>query len=356
MSFLYCDPIIFVINDEYEVLVLTKENGIIYIEIDGVNYYENNSGVLSSEKNYAKIRIPQKVLNKYKKYGVVYKKTIKRKAYFSKMGNILKENYIFKPLVKENNINIYHIADVHYRFNIAKKTASYFGDELDLLIVNGDIGEVETLQNYYDVIKFVADISKGLVPVVFSRGNHDTRGRLAERFADFFPANNKKTYYSFDLGFLSGVVLDCGEDKVDSHEEYGGVNVFERFRENETLFLKELPKKNTLSFAVSHICPSQTTQCKDDIFNIEKETYMTWNKELDRLGIKFMICAHIHKAYILYPHSKESTIDHNYPVIVGSACYEHDIVGTAISIIDNKLVVRFTDSNGNIKEENIIEL
>lgn len=356
MSFLYCDPIVFVINDEYEVLVLTKENGIIYIEIDGVNYYENNSGVLSSEKNYAKIRIPQKVLNKYKKYGVVYKKTIKRKAYFSKMGNILKENYIFKPLVKENNINIYHIADVHYRFNIAKKTASYFGDELDLLIVNGDIGEVETLQNYYDVIKFVADISKGLIPVVFSRGNHDTRGRLAERFADFFPANNKKTYYSFDLGFLSGVVLDCGEDKLDNHEEYGGVNVFERFRENETLFLKELPKKNTLSFAVSHICPSQTTQCKDDIFNIEKDTYMTWNKELDRLGIKFMICAHIHKAYILHPHSKESTIDHNYPVIVGSACYEHDIVGAAISIIDNKLVVRFTDSNRNIKEENIIEL
>ena len=130
---------------------------------------------------------------------------------------------------------------------------------------------VETL--FKKFLKFVSDISKGLVPVVFSRGNHDTRGELAEKFADFFPANNKKTYYSFDLGCLGGVVLDCGEDKLDNHEEYGGVNVFEKYRMDETLFLKELPKKNTLSFAVSHICPSQTTQCKEDIFNIEKDTY-----------------------------------------------------------------------------------
>lgn len=356
MSFLYAKPCVFVINDEYEILVLTKEFGIIYLEINGVNYYEYNSGVLSSQKNYAKIRIPQHILNEHKKYNVVYKKTINRKAYFSNMGCIEKESFMFNPLLKEDNINIYHIADVHYRFDIAIKTVKYFGYDLDLLVVNGDIGEVETLQNYYDVIKFVADISCGIIPVLFVRGNHDTRGKLAEKYTDFFPANNKETYYSFDVGSLSGVVLDCGEDKNDGHEEYGGVNVFADFRKKETNFLKRLEKKNNLSFAVSHICPSQTTLNKNDIFNIEKDTYIAWNKELDRLGIKFMICAHIHKAYILKPHSNESTIDHNYPVIVGSACYENDIVGTAITICNNKLIVKFTDSNLNVKEEYIIEL
>ena len=68
MSFLYCNPIVFVINDEYEILVLTKELGIIYLEVNGKNYYEDNVGVLSSQKNYAKIRVPQNVLNEAKKF------------------------------------------------------------------------------------------------------------------------------------------------------------------------------------------------------------------------------------------------------------------------------------------------
>ena len=48
------------------------------------------------------------------------------------------------------------------------------------------------------------------------------------------------TYYTFRIGSVWGMFLDCGEDKLDSHEEYGGTVCFHRFRERETAFIKDV--------------------------------------------------------------------------------------------------------------------
>ena len=42
MSFLKCNPNIFVINDEYEILIFLKEKGICFIEVAGQYFYEEN--------------------------------------------------------------------------------------------------------------------------------------------------------------------------------------------------------------------------------------------------------------------------------------------------------------------------
>ena len=86
MSFLNCNPNIFVINDDYEILIFLKEKGICFIEVDGQYFYEENSGVLSSEKNHVKIRVPQRQLDLNESYKVIFKQSINRKAYFSELG------------------------------------------------------------------------------------------------------------------------------------------------------------------------------------------------------------------------------------------------------------------------------
>ena len=356
MSFLKCHPSVFVIEDEYEILVSLKENGICYIEINDNVYYEENSGVLSSEKNYFKIRVPQNVLDKACSYKIMYRRSINRKAYFSEMGEIEVEIYRFKPLIKEENINIYHIADVHYHFEIGKKTASYFGKDLDLLVVNGDIGEVERVEDYFNVAEFIGDIAMGEIPIIFARGNHDTRGKLAELYTNFFPANNKQTYYIFSLGRLSGVVLDCGEDKLDHHEEYNSVNDFSLFRMKETEFLKSVNlNSNSIKFAVSHICPMQTSKTPFDVFDICRDVYEVWNDELKRIGISFMLSAHMHKAYLLEKNSPNALIKNHFPVIVGSEWNEDEFYGCALTINKEEMIVKFTNSKKEIKEEFIIK-
>lgn len=359
MDFLSCNPIVFVIGKEYEILINTVENGIVTIKIGGNVYYEENAGVLYSEKNYTKIRVPSEVLNEEKRYTVIYRRTIEKKAYYSEFEEPKTADFVFSPILKEENINIYHLADVHYRFGTAEKTARYFGDDLDLIIMNGDIGEVESIESYLNVCKFAGRLSEGRIPVIFSRGNHDTRGKLAERFTDFFPSNGNNTYYTFEIGRLWGVVLDCGEDKLDNHPEYGGTNIFEAFRRRETDFIKQIePPKDKLCFAISHICPAQTSLDGNPFFDIDLDVYSAWNTELARIGIKFMINGHMHKAYLLPKNSEKSTLPHEYPVIVGSAIdYNASYLwGTALTVNKNTLDVKFTDNNQTVKEAYVIEL
>lgn len=358
--FLKCNPTVFVINDEYEILVITQKNGLISVEIGGDVYYPENSGVLYSERNFAKIRVPQSLLDKSKKYTVVYRETINRKAYFSQFGNEKRSEFNFKPLEKTDDIKAYMLADVHYRFDLAKSAMGNRLADVDFLIFNGDVGEVETVAHYEEAAAFTGELSRGELPVVFVRGNHDTRGRLAERYADYFPANGQKTYFTFKLGGLSGVALDCGEDKPDNHAEYGGgyngekvyngSNAFEPYRRRELEFLKSLKvPKTDLFFAVCHICPVCATLKKGSCFDIERELYSAWNAQLERLGTRFMLCGHEHTELVLTRGDERNIIDHNYPVIVGSKCDFSDenarIWGTYITIRGGKVMFYLTSGS-----------
>ena len=351
--FLRCTPSVFVIGDEYEILLWTKTNGVVFVRIGGKAFYEKNSGVLSSEKSIARIRVPQSVLDETKIYEIVFRETIQRKAYYSELSPEKTLSFAFKPLEKTEDIHVYHIADVHYHFETAIATASYFSDDTDLFVVNGDIGEVETEENYFEVAKFVGDIAQGRVPVLFVRGNHDTRGKLAERYIDIFPNNYGDTFFTFSLGCLKGVALDCGEDKRDYHLEYGGVNVFEVFRQRESAFLKSISweEDGKIPFAVSHICPVFTTYEKGGVFDIERERYAEWNQELERLGIRFMLNGHMHRAHILDGTSKLNTLPHQYPVIIGSACLSDTLWGTALILNKDKMEVLFTDKDRKAQEK-----
>ncbi len=358
--FLSFKPTVTVINEDYEIILNSEKNGIFAVEIDGELYYEENSGVLSSEKNHAKIRIPQKALDKAKKYTVVFKKSLERVAYWSKMGEEQREEFRFKPVKSRGEINAYHLADIHGEFGLAKAAASYFGSKTDLFILNGDYCELDTEEDYLSLCKFTGELSGGRIPVIIVRGNHDTRGTLAEKYTDRLPSNGKDTYYTFKAGWLRGVALDLGEDKDDSSIEYGGVNDFHGFRRRETSFLKGIKSsKSKPLFAICHSSPAYNTERRGDIkFDIENDLFTEWNKELERLGIKFMIIGHFHRSFFLKKNDERSRRPHSYPIIVGSECMAQsgDFSGTALTFSGNTLTAKITNIQGKVKKECKIDL
>ena len=369
-DFLYCTPTVFVIGDEYEILINLKKHGLCFVKIGDEIFYEENSGVLPSERTIVKIRAPQERLNMAKEYEIIFRATDERKAYWSTFLPPETVKYSFKPLDKTENIRIYYISDVHYCFDIARKTASYFGDEVDLYVVNGDIGEVETEEHFLEVCGFVGDVAFGKIPVLFSRGNHDTRGRLAERFVDYFPCQGKKTYYTFEIGCLGGVVLDCGEDKNDTSDEYDfskstpeeylGINRFHDYRKKQLEFLRSVERRDDrITFAVTHICPAMTTDKIGGIFDIDREIYGLWCDELERIRPAFMLCGHYHTAFKVLPGDERSLIHHSYPIVMGinripNVSPEH-FWGTAIILNKHKAEVMFTDESHMIREQFVLE-
>lgn len=356
MAFLKCAPAVYIVDDYYQIVFLTKKNGAAKIRVGEKEYTEELCGVLSTEKNYFKINVEKSALDLAKGYSVIYRKTVDRKPYFPILGDEEEKSFKFKPLLKSDGIKAFYTADVHYRFADLKNAVKTAAEKFDLYIFNGDIGELDTVKHIEEICKLVGDICRGARPVLFVRGNHDVRGRFAEYYPRYFPVSaSGKTYFTFNAGGLSGLALDAGEDKLDCNKEYGGVNVFEPYRRVELNYLKSLtPIKNKYVFAVSHInftCPSDV---HDPLFEIESELYKQWNDEVERLGIKFMVCGHYHAFLNFEPNDKLSTVKQNYPVITASALDDTTLWATVIDFIGGK--VKFTAVSDKGDKKTIAEV
>lgn len=366
-SFLRFAPSVCAVEEEYEILIAVKEKGMVLLEIGDEIYHDARAGVCRAEADFFKIRVPQAVLDSARAYTVVFRASQGKQAYWTTFAPHKSERFSFRPVEKTEDIRIYHIADVHYRFETAKATAAYFGEDTDLFVVNGDIGEVETEENYMDVLRFLGEIGEGRVPMVFSRGNHDTRGRLAERFTDYFPAPNGNTYYTFKLGALRGIVLDCGEDKPDKArqydntegvpEKYRGLNRFHEYRRAQTRFLQALVDKNEkFDLVITHICPNMTTMSANDEFRIESDVYAAWTERLHALGVKAMLCGHYHKCFTLLKDDPRNIVPHDYPIVVGSALTETDVIGAALTLFADRMEVKFTSSAHEAVESHTLKI
>jgi len=111
---------------------------------------------------------------------------------------------------------------------------------VDFTVLNGDIlddfiGPDQPFGSFYDACtrRF-----RGKLPMVYVRGNHETRGPMARRFGEYFPGQDERFYWSFDHGPAHFVVLDSGEDKADDHREYAGLVDFARYREQQVAWLR----------------------------------------------------------------------------------------------------------------------
>lgn len=343
-SFLSCEPAVFVVGEDYVITFLTNGNGLGTIKIGDIEYYEDNSGILATGKNIFRVTIPQAVLDDKCGYTICFRRLIVRRSYYSQLEEAKTAFFAFRPLKKTEDIHLYHLADVHNKTDFALQCASYFGDTLDVLILNGDITECNKIEDFEQMLCLAGQITHGSLPILFTRGNHDTRGTLAELGNNYYPVSGGKNYYTFTLGPLCGVLLDCGEDKLDYHTEYGGVNAFEPYRRCETAFLQKttLPK-GKIPFAVSHICPVLTSPEGEKIFQIEEDVYQAWNQELERMGIAFMLCGHLHRKFVLPSGDDCGGIAHHYPVIVGSETAEDDLWGTAITLGAGGMTTVFTN-------------
>ncbi|MBQ9132558.1 MAG: metallophosphoesterase, partial [Clostridia bacterium] len=203
---------------------------------------------------------------------------------------------------------------------------SYFGQARDLLILNGDIPNHSGKIEYFDTVyAIVSELTHGQIPTVFSRGNHDLRGIHAEDFADYTPSDRGKTYYTFRAGSIWGMVLDCGEDKPDSNEEYGYTICCHHFRHQETAFIRRVIANAEAEYAapdVEHrlvVCHVPFTDIAEHPFDIEQELYGEWTRLLrEHIKPDLMLYGHSHVTEICPVGGPRDKQGQPCPAIIGS--------------------------------------
>ena len=295
-------PAVFAVGDSYHIMVMVTTPSLMWVEVGGKRYYDETNGILRSKSEVHRIIVPTDELDAACGYTVCEREIIERRAYFTKSKDVQKTEYAFRPVPGEKRVRAFHIADTHNNRDEPIEAAKAFGP-CDFLILNGDIlNHCENAEDFSIVYDIASAVTGGELPIVFSRGNHDMRGANTEIFPDYTPNRDGKTYYTFRLGDIWGMVLDCGEDKLDSDGEYGNTVCCHPFRERQTAFIRDVIKNAGAEYladgvkhriVISHI---PFTFNSGGVFDIENELYAAWARLIgEHIKPQLLIHAHVHE-------------------------------------------------------------
>lgn len=333
---LYGDPCVFAVGNEYQVAFNTKEYGVAWVEVDGQAYRDSRNGLMRSETLIHKVALPMAVLDAARRYRVCFRALPVRRPYFPELGELQTRDYAFRPVDESRPLRAFMLADTHSRVDAPCRAAEAFG-AVDLLLLNGDIPaeskQIEDIRAIYDI---TSRLTHGEIPVVFARGNHDCRGRLATELPEYIGTRQGETWFTFRMGGLWGIVLDCGEDKRDTDPEYGGLVDCHGMRLRETEFLKDVLLRADEEFRAAGVCkrvaichmpfPTKQVTMNDEKFTIETELYSEWTQLLNDMDLDMMLCGHMHWLDLVEPGSENMRLSANFPIVIGSAVYEGEIV------------------------------
>lgn len=362
-----CYPTVFAVGNVYKIFIPFSEQAILKVTVGDTDYFDDCNGVMRSNTEMHTVEVPMSELDAHKCYTVKFRKVIERKPYYPTFEDEVAVSFDFKPLEKTENINIYHISDAHNLVESPVKAGSFFGDDLDLLVLNGDIpNHGGAVQNFFAICKIASGITKGGVPCICSRGNHDDRGLFAEEMPNYIPTHNGKTYYTTRLGNVWALVLDCGEDKPDEGVEYGGTICFHPFRLKETEFIKsviENAKNEYEAEGIEHklvIVHNPFTFVNVPPFDIETDLYKEWAKLLkDNVKPELLLCGHAHITRICEVGCDRDHLGQPCPMVIGSEpklSQPYGFTGCALTLNNNTARVVFNNDLGEIRLDEEIKL
>lgn len=292
------NPLVIDTGKNYSVVFATNDTGTAFVEYNyaGKDYktYATNSGRRIGDRLIHSINVPYEHL-KNNSYKVGSTHVIEEYSYGSWLGKtIISEQYNLK-VNEGKNQRFLVVSDWHCALGAAKKAVANLG-AYDSVIMLGDPAagmdfEEEAAKN---LVGFGGDISGGEKPVIYVRGNHETRGAFANKLPEYLGLES--LYYSTCYGDYNFLVLDSNEDKEDENKEYGSMNDYSLYRRQMLSWLNAQPKPEGKLIVLSH-----------DWYISRPELDVSraaWDK-IDDLGARFVISGHTHDCEFLEQSDEE---------------------------------------------------
>ena len=309
----------------------TNRNAVSWVELapdDGTHFYLQERPKYYSApygfKDVATIhsvRVEQLKPNTTYRYRIYSQEVLSHQGTKVLYGNVAATNvYRQKPLtfttnnIAKSDISFLIFNDVHgnnERMETLWKNSGL--TKPDMVFFNGDM--VSDIRSEEQLFGGFMDLAVTLfaseTPMYYVRGNHETRGNYAHKFADYFPGGQGQLYYLFRQGPVCFLVLDSGEDKPDSDIEYSGIVAFDAYREKQARWLKDAVQSPVFKDApyrivVMHMPPFGGWHGEKDV----EEKFMPL---LQNAGVDIMFSGHLHRQVI-----EKANPERNYPIVVNS--------------------------------------
>lgn len=377
-------PVVYAVEDTYQIVFTTKSKGEAWVLIDGIEYNDTFAGYRYTEEKIHKVSVPMKVLDNAKEYTIQTRAMYLRGPYESLQGKTISETYTWRGVQVDDGLNYYVLADTHNTQKTPLAAGTYFKDDLDFLIAVGDhVSWIDREDDLESFLTLGGNITKGEIPVIYARGNHETKGVMAKDLHRYVGSNGEDYYYTFSLGNIWGIVLDIGEDHGDDFVEYCGISKFDAYREKQTSFLDDVIANADSEYnapgidyriAVSHI-PLTVKSENDYVADIKD----AWIERLNEMNISILYSGHEHELWFI-DEFKDNTVltqvkefsgketgnkkrimtNANFPSILVSKrgeaqslldpekVFDTGFIGLAVTVEDNETIMRYTNEEQEI--------
>ena len=278
-------PTVFAVDDNYEIVFSTNTTGYGWVEVGGVKYTDSTGGLKDWNTLYHKVVVPRLAVDAAKSYKICFQSVSTRAAYYPEHGSTVSLTYPFKPVANKENPTILGLSDCYDLTDEAQNVTKY--QDFDILFVGGDYtkkGDSEA--NVTTLLDITSAAVSGTKPVIYTRGNREIRGSHSYLLEEIAPS---ESHYVVKLPDTYAIVLDSGEDKVDSDAVHGGTVCYEQYRNEQTEWLKQVVASGDWKNYPTRIafCHMTFTTVGTSAF---KAAYAEWTELLDQMGVSLVIC------------------------------------------------------------------
>ncbi|WP_316769811.1 FN3 domain-containing metallophosphoesterase family protein [Pedobacter frigiditerrae] len=287
------------------------------------------NGLLPGKTYY--YRIYSKEIKDFQPYKLTYGNTVNSET----------ESFINTDISKKE-VSFLMLNDIHDRpKSIPLLLDLDKGNKNDFIFFNGDIFDYQTdEQQIIDhMLKPCVDSFAKQTPFIYVRGNHETRGKFAREFPQYY---KHVGHAAFTLGPVRFVIIDTGEDKEDAHPVYAGIVDFDQYRIEQAEWLKQEIsskefRKAPFRVVLMHIPPRFSGDAHGP-----KHCTEVFEPLLNAGKVDLVLSGHTHK-YMVHQPNKEAN---HYPLIIGGGPKEGTRTLTKIIVNDRELKISMRDDSG----------
>lgn len=291
------EPVVYAVEDTYQIVFSTNHPATAWVEIGGECYYDLYAGSMRSNDTVHKITVPQAKLDEAKAYSIHAEKMLYRGPFGGFKGSQISKAYSFRPVDSGDGLVYYTITDAHHARSGAVNAALSV-EGLDFLVILGDsVGMMDYEKDAQFSNLLAHDVTRGEIPVVYARGNHEIKGAYAETLYKYVGSKDQSFYYWFTLSDVFGIALDLGEDHDTGWWEYYGTDQFALYQQEQTRFLEELvaakPYEDYRYTLVACHIPIQFVNSRKDHVEVKAD----WTALLNQIGPDLAVYGHQHDLY-----------------------------------------------------------
>lgn len=233
-------PVVYAVEDTYQISFTTARNSSGSVIINNETYHSSASGRAKVSKTH-KITVPMTVLDSAKHYEVKATHVLYPGPYSGLTGRTLRWATTFRPVDQSDGLKFHVASDFHDKMRTRVASVTYKRDELDFVVLAGDISSfLETPANINFINKSAHAISRGEIAVIYGRGNHETKGIYNAALSEAVGSNGENYYYTVRFGDIFIVVLDLAEDHHDEWWEFYDFAYYDDYRAKQLAWLQSV--------------------------------------------------------------------------------------------------------------------